>query len=113
MKETLFILALCLPLSAAQAQDAPDATPNGDVEEGMSLLEQGAQLVLRGMLSEMEPALDDMARALEEAKPMLDDLMTMMGEVQNYHAPEMLPNGDIIIRRKLPGEIAPSPEVEL
>jgi hypothetical protein len=113
MKQTLRIIALCLPLSAAQAQEAP----NPDVEEGMSLLEQGAQMLLRGMMSEMEPALDnmadDMAKALTEAKPMLDDLMALMGEVQNYHAPEMMPNGDIIIRRKLPGEIAPAPEVEL
>ncbi len=109
MKQTLRILALCLPLSAANAQQAP----NPDVEEGMSLLEQGAQMLLRGIMSEMEPALDDMARALEDAKPMLDDLIAMMGEVQNYHAPEMLPNGDIIIRRKLPGEVDRPPEIEL
>jgi hypothetical protein len=109
MKQTLRIIALCLPLGTAQAQEAP----NPDVEEGMSLLEQGAQMLLRGMMSEMEPALDDMAKALEEAKPMLSDLIALMGEVQNYHAPEMLPNGDIIIRRKLPGEIDPPPEIEL
>jgi hypothetical protein len=109
MKHLVHLIALCLPLSVAQAQDVP----NPDVEEGMSLLEQGAQLLLRGMMAEVEPALNDMAKALEEAKPMLDDLMSMMGEVQNYHAPEMLPNGDIIIRRKLPDEIDPAPEVEL
>ncbi len=109
MKRLLCIMVICLPLAAAQAQDAP----NDDVDEGLSLLEQGAQMLLRGMMAEMEPALDDMARALDEAKPMLDDLMALMGEVQNYHAPEMLPNGDIIIRRKLPGEIGPPPEIEL
>jgi hypothetical protein len=113
MKQTLRILALCVPLSAADAQEAPNAPPNPDVEEGMSLLEQGAQMLLRGMMAEMEPALNDMAKALEEAKPMLRDLIAMMGEVQNYHAPEMMPNGDIIIRRKLPGELAPPPEIEL
>jgi hypothetical protein len=113
MKHTLRIIALCLPLSAAVAQETPDAPANPDVEEGMSLLEQGAQMLLRGMMAEMEPALDDMARALDEAKPMLDDLMAMMGEVQNYHAPEMMPNGDIIIRRKLPGALEPAPEIEL
>jgi hypothetical protein len=113
MNHILRIIAICLPLSAAEAQDAPTAPENPDVEEGMSLLEQGAQLLLRGMMAEMEPALNDMAKALEEAKPMLQDLIAMMGEVQNYHAPEMLPNGDIIIRRKLPGEVSPPPEVEL
>jgi hypothetical protein len=113
MKHTLRIIALCLPLSAAEAQEAPNAPANPDVEEGMSLLEQGAQMLLRGMMAEMEPALNDMAKALEEAKPMLRDLIAMMGEVQNYHAPEMMPNGDIIIRRKLPTEMDPPPEVEL
>jgi hypothetical protein len=34
----------------------------------------------------------------------------MIGDVRNYHAPEMLPNGDIIIRRRVP---APAPEIEL
>jgi hypothetical protein len=109
MKQTLRIIALFMTLSAAEAQEAP----NADVEEGMSLLEQGAQMLLRGMMAEMEPALDEMAEALESAKPMLRDLIAMMGEVQNYHAPEMLPNGDIILRRKLPSEIDLPPEIEL
>ncbi|NJO32329.1 MAG: AAA+ family ATPase [Rhodospirillales bacterium] len=113
MKHMLRRIALCLPLCLPVAPVLAQQEPNGDLEEGMSLLEQGAQMLLRGMMSEMEPALDDMARALDEAKPMLDDLLALMGEVQNYHAPEMLPNGDIIIRRKLPGEIDPAPEIEL
>ncbi len=109
MKQIALCLALTLPLTPLHAQEAGDP----DVEEGFSLLERGAAILLREMMSEMEPALDDMARALTEAKPMLDDLIAMMGEVQNYHAPEMLPNGDIIIRRKLPGESGPPPEIEL
>ena len=44
---------------------------------------------------------------------MLRDLMTLMGEVDNYNAPEMLPNGDIIIRRKTPLENTPEGETEL
>lgn len=109
MKQIALCIALMLPMTPLHAQEATDP----DVSEGFSLLERGAAILLREMMSEMEPALDDMARALDEAKPMLDDLMALMGEVQNYHAPEMLPNGDIIIRRKLPGEIDPPPEIEL
>jgi hypothetical protein len=108
MKKLLLILALSAPLPAL-AQEAP----NGDVEEGMSLLEQGAQLLLRGMMSEMEPTLKDMADALAEAEPMLRDMLAMMDDLSNYHPPEIMPNGDIILRRKLPGEAIPTPDGEV
>jgi hypothetical protein len=111
MKKLLLILMLSAPLPAL-AQEAP----NGDVDEGLSLLEQGAQMLLRGMMSEMEPALNDMAEALAEAEPMLRDMLAMMDDLTNYHPPEIMPNGDIILRRKLPGEVAPplpDGEVEL
>ena len=111
MKKLLLILALSAPLPAL-AQEAP----NTDVDEGLSLLEQGAQMLLRGMMSEMEPALNDMAEALAEAEPMLRDMLAMMDDLTNYHPPEIMPNGDIILRRKLPGEVTaplPNGEVEL
>ena len=92
-------------------------------------MEEGAKLFLRGLMSEMEPALDGMAEALEEARPYLEDLgpqltelVRLMGDIRNYEAPVMLPNGDILIRRrpdaptlhpegpKLPG---PNGEIEL
>jgi len=69
----------------------PAAAQEGDVEEGMDLLSEGTRLLLRGLLAEMEPALRDLKGALEG--------------MQSYHAPEMLPNGDIIIRRKTPEEM--------
>ena len=108
MKKLLLILALAAPLPAL-AQEAP----NGDVEGGMSLLEQGAQMLLRGMLSEMEPTLKDMADALKDAEPMLRDMLAMMDDLTNYHPPEMLPNGDIILRRKTPAEMTPAPDGEI
>jgi hypothetical protein len=37
----------------------------------------------------------------------------MIGDVRNYHAPEMLPNGDIIIRRRVPVADPPDDEVEI
>ena len=98
------IIALCLGLAAqsapAQEADEPGAT---DMEEGFSLLEEGTKLLLRGLLSEMEPALRELEGALRE--------------LDAYHPPEVLPNGDIIIRRKVPLEVAPETgeggEVEL
>lgn len=107
MNRTLAILALCLPLSPALAQEAPPP-PSGDVEEGVDLLEEGAKLLLRGLLSEMEPALDEMERALTEMEPAVRELIALIGDMRNYEAPEKLSNGDIIIRRKVP--LAPAPD---
>jgi hypothetical protein len=39
--------------------------------------------------------------------------MAMMENVANYEAPIILPNGDILIRRKMDIVPTPSPEVEL
>ncbi len=106
------LLAMTLGLAPAMAQDAEPA-PNAEIEEGTDLLEEGAKLLLRGLMSEMEPAISDMGEALAEAEPMLRDLMTMIGDIRNYHAPEVLPNGDILIRKKTPEEIEAAPEGEI
>ena len=39
--------------------------------------------------------------------------MAKVGDLSAYHAPEVLPNGDIIIRRKTPQETEPLPEGEI
>ena len=55
-----------------------------------------------------------MSRAITEMQPALKDLLAMMGDVSKYHAPEMLENGDIILRHKTPAELAPkAPEIDL
>lgn len=112
---------LCVLLALA----ASPATAQGDVDEGLSLLDQGARLLFRGLLSEMEPALDEMRGLAEQMGPQMEAFARQMGpamaellrqidDLTNYDAPVMLPNGDIIIRRK-PGapQFEPKGEVEL
>ncbi|GGG73118.1 hypothetical protein GCM10011415_21700 [Salipiger pallidus] len=74
-------------------------------------MKRGAELFFRGLMDELDPAmreLEDLAQDMEPAlrsfrEEMGPALRDMMGEVQDwsaYEAPEMLPNGDIIMRRR-------------
>ncbi|MGR3466801.1 MAG: hypothetical protein ACU0CI_02905 [Shimia sp.] len=117
MKRYLLIFALVA--SPALAQEEPDT------ERGLSLMERGAQLFLEGLLNEVEPAISDLAALLEQAGPQFEEMMRAMGpafaelisrldDISNYEAPELLPNGDIIIRRKPNApDFDPSEGVEL
>ncbi|MGC3936263.1 hypothetical protein ACOTTU_00505 [Roseobacter sp. EG26] len=99
------LTALCLwaGMLAAQEDDAP------------SMMERGAQQFLEGLLLEMEPALEGMRGFIDEMGPALTKLMGEIEDWSVYEAPEILPNGDIIIRRK-PDErpdAEVSPQIEL
>ena len=85
-------------------------------EEGLSLMERGARLLLQGVLQEMEPAIEDLRKFSEEVEPglrlfvedmgpALAELMRKVDDFTAYHPPELMPNGDIIMRRKTPLEI--------
>jgi hypothetical protein len=87
-----------------------------DKREGLSLMEQGARLLLQGIMQEMEPAMEDLRRFsqdvepglrqfVEEMGPALGELMRNIDDFTAYHPPELLPNGDIILRRKTPLEL--------
>ena len=78
--------ALWLAVVPAVAQDGDD-----NMREGMDLLQQGTRLLLEGLMLELGPA--------------LKELEDMVIDLNAYHAPEVLPNGDIIIRRKTPVEL--------
>ena len=110
-------LVAALP-SVATAQDAES--------DGFSLMEEGAKLFLRGMMDEAEPALKELQRLMQDMQPAmrqfvqemgpaLNDLLGKVDDLSNYHPPEMLPNGDIILRRKVPVQEQPDPggEIEL
>lgn len=111
--------ALTLAASVTLAAPLPVLAQEAAPEEGFSLMEEGAKQFFRGMMAELEPALDDLQGLAEEMEPTLRafvdemgpamiQLMEQIDDLTNYHAPEILPNGDIIIRRK-----DEAPELEL
>jgi len=73
----------------------PIAAQDGDTG-GRDLMAEALRLFMRGLMEEMEPAFDDLNALLEN--------------IDVYHPPEMLPNGDIIIRRRTPIERHPEGE---
>ena len=87
-------LALALTLALAAPAAAEEDSP---MRDGWSLIEEGTRLMLRGLRDELDP--------------MLRDLQEKLGDLSAYHPPEILPNGDILIRRRTPLE--PSEEIEL
>lgn len=99
------LLALMIAAVPARGEE-----PAASAEEGFSLLEEGARIILRSLVEEMEPALKEMQEglgdAMKEMGPVLRELAAMIGDIRNYEMPEKLPNGDIILRRKVP----PAPE---
>ncbi len=97
-----------VPDTAPDAPDAPAAP-----EDGLSLMEQGLRLFMKGMQKEIEPAMRDLESALRELQPALLELLRLVDDFTNYHPPEILPNGDIIIRRKRPDEMAAPGEGEI
>ncbi len=117
-------LTAALLAQPALANDQGAEQPKTE-EEGFSLMEEGARLFFRGIMQEMEPALEDLQDLTEEMEPALRqfaqemgpalrDLMGKVDDITMYHPPELLPNGDIILRRKqpLPPETDPLPEKE-
>lgn len=102
---TVPAFALILAASPLAAQE--DAAP--------SLMERGAKLFFEGLMQEMEPALGDIENMAQDFAPMLRELSGEMGQAfaqlldkvddwSSYHPPEILPNGDIIMRKKTPQE---------
>lgn len=124
MTRTALLLALPAALMLAVAPVPAQEAPEG---EGRSLMEEGARLFWEGIRREMAPALDSLRKQTEEMEPAIRDfvermgpalteLMGKIGDLSAYHPPEVLPNGDIILRRKTPQELqetVPEGEIEI
>lgn len=81
------LLAAALSVAPLAAEEPAPPTGEG-MSDGMALMQEGAQLLLRGLMGELAP--------------LMQDLQGMIDDMALYHAPEVLPNGDILIRRRSP-----------
>lgn len=128
-----FAICLAAPLQAqsqvqSQAQSQNEAQPQNETrneaetDQGRSLMERGAELFMEGLTREMAPALQDLRGLAEQFGPSMQGFFEEMGPAfagildqvkdwSNYHPPEILPNGDIIMRRKLDPKDEAEPEL--
>jgi len=111
------------PAQNSPAQNEQAQNEQAQNEQAPSLMERGAQMFLEGLLQEMQPALDDLQDLADDMQPALRGFVEHMGpalrdlmdEVEDwsvYHPPEILPNGDIILRRRTPDDTLPDPDGE-
>jgi len=118
MKQTFALAAVLASLASAPVAETAGTT-SPETDRGMSLIEEGAKILLDQFFKQAEPAMKDMqeglAQLMKDYGPMLRDLAAMAGDLHNYHAPEKLPNGDIILRRKTPAELSEptGPQIDL
>lgn len=99
-------LALASPLAADAPPPAPD---NGASEDVPQTLGDLFERLLRGFAEETAPHLRNLERQLQQMEPEIERFWDSLRGMAQYHPPEILPNGDILIRRRQPDD-APSPE---
>ncbi len=80
-------IILCLALAT------PAVAEESDLSEGLGLIDQGARLLFEELMGQFGPS--------------LEAFRDQIGDLGAYHPPEILPNGDIIIRRRQPVEEPP------
>ena len=115
MKHVILAAAVALSPAVLAAQSDDD----GSVDEGIDLVEEGARMLLRELMKELDPAISEFEEQAREFVPIFREMTQEMGPafvelfeqidgIANYEPPVFLPNGDIIMRRK---EDAPEFEV--
>lgn len=102
MKHTALPVIVLLAISApvvAQTDAQTDALPPASESAEPSFMDF-LDRMLRGFMTEVEPQMRDLERGLEALEPELQGFLDRMRDMTRYHPPEVLPNGDILIRRR-------------
>ncbi|MEM8978545.1 MAG: hypothetical protein AAGD04_03620 [Pseudomonadota bacterium] len=100
-----------LPLQALGEDALPKSVPGNQPEAGFSLMQEAFDMFFKGLKQEMDPLKEGLQDFVEGLEPSLREMVEGMGpalgaladrvdDIRNYDVPEILPNGDIIIRRK-------------
>jgi len=121
----LILVALLSGPALAQSGPAPDCpflAPGcdrlprllGEIDRDLAplLREYGREFRLdpgRELDGRLAPLLDRLGRRMD---PILRELIELMGDLTGWEAPEVLPNGDILIRRRPPGPRSRPPEAD-
>ena len=117
------VMTRLIPLALAAAlAAAPHAAQEA---EEPSLLEEGADLLFRGLIEEVAPPLQELAGIGSELLPIFETLAREMGpaiaevagqidSITYYEPPVIAPNGDIVLRRRTdaPDWTPPEPDAE-
>lgn len=125
MRSILSVATLTFALTlSATSQDVAQEQPE---QAERSLMQRGVEMFFEGLLNEVQPLKEDLNQLsdalepslqalIEEFGPALRDLADKIDDATRYEAPEVLPNGDIIIRRKddaAPNTDAPSADGQI
>ncbi|CUH87250.1 hypothetical protein PH5382_01175 [Phaeobacter sp. CECT 5382] len=104
------LVSLSVLTTPASAEEKEGSNDNNN---GSSLMERGAELFWEGLRKEMAPSLEELEELMATIGPSMQNFLSEMGpalaeivdKVEDwsvYEVPEILPNGDIIIRKKQP-----------
>ncbi len=94
------ILTAGLAIAPAYGGSAGTGAETGADPEDRPLSEQLDE-VFRNLMEQMKPALDELLETLE--------VLEGIDSIEHYQRPEILPNGDIIIRRREDAPPLPRP----
>ena len=105
MKTLVLPLAICgllaLPVQAEEEGLPPPA------QENAPLLFDLFERLLQGFMTEVEPQMRELERGFTALEPELQRFLQQLRDMTQYHPPEILPNGDILIRRREGVELPP------
>lgn len=98
-------LALCVALVVSVFGAGPvlaqTVTPEPEPQRELPFVDLFERF-LRNFMSDVAPQMRELERGFSELEPEIQTLLDRMRGMTQFHPPEILPNGDILIRRREP-----------